>query len=144
MRWMFGDEKAMICMDMSEYTERHSASRLLGAPPGYVGHDEGGQLTERVRRRPYSLVLFDEIEKAHGDIANVLLQILEEGRLTDSRGRTADFRNCIVVMTGNLGARAITDTAAPLGFSGGTQDAAARERAYVMVENVIHRTLDVT
>ena len=125
---VFGDEKAMICMDMSEYMEKHSASRLLGAPPGYVGHDEGGQLIERVRRRPYSLVLFDEIEKAHEDVANVLLQILEEGRLTDSRGRAADFRNCIVVMTGNLGARAISDRAAPLGFSGAVEDESARER----------------
>ena len=101
----FGSEKALLKFDMSEYQEQHTAARLLGAPPGYLGHDEGGQLTEAVRRRPYSVVLFDEIEKAHPDIQNILLQILEDGQLTDAMGRKADFRNTIVLITSNLGAR---------------------------------------
>jgi ATP-dependent Clp protease ATP-binding subunit ClpB len=100
---MFDDERAMIRVDMSEYQEKHTVSRLIGAPPGYVGYDEGGQLTESVRRRPYSVVLFDEIEKAHPDVFNVLLQLLDDGRLTDGQGRTVDFRNTLVVMTSNLG-----------------------------------------
>ena len=119
---VFGDENAMIRMDMSEYMEQHSASRLIGAPPGYVGYDEGGQLTERVRRKPYSVVLFDEIEKAHEDIFNLLLQVMDDGRLTDAQGRRVDFRNTIVVMTSNVGARSITDRAAPLGFGSPTED----------------------
>ena len=94
----------MVRVDMSEYQERHTVSRLVGAPPGYVGYEEGGQLTEAVRRRPYSVVLLDEIEKAHGDVFNVLLQLLDDGRLTDGQGRTVDFRNTIVIMTSNLGA----------------------------------------
>jgi ATP-dependent Clp protease ATP-binding subunit ClpC len=101
--FMFDDEDAMIRMDMSEYQERHTVSRLIGAPPGYVGYEEGGQLTELVRRRPYRVVLFDEIEKAHPEVFNVLLQILEDGRLTDGHGRTVDFRNTVVIMTSNLG-----------------------------------------
>ena len=101
----FGSEKALLKFDMSEYQEQHTVARLLGAPPGYLGHDEGGQLTEAVRRRPYSVVLFDEIEKAHPDIQNILLQLLEDGQLTDSMGRKADFRNTIVLLTSNLGAR---------------------------------------
>src|SRR5690606_36070102 len=100
---MFGDEDAMIRLDMSEYMEKHTTSRLIGAPPGYVGYDEGGQLTEMVRRRPYSVVLLDEIEKAHPDVFNILLQVLEDGRLTDSKGRTVDFRNTVVIMTSNVG-----------------------------------------
>jgi ATP-dependent Clp protease ATP-binding subunit ClpB len=100
---MFDDEHAMIRIDMSEYQEKHTVSRLIGAPPGYVGYEEGGQLTELVRRRPYSVVLFDEIEKAHADVFNVLLQLLDDGRLTDGQGRTVDFRNTLVVMTSNLG-----------------------------------------
>jgi ATP-dependent Clp protease ATP-binding subunit ClpC len=100
---MFGDEKALIQIDMSEYMEKFTTSRLIGSPPGYVGHDEGGQLTERVRRRPYSVVLFDEVEKAHPDVMHMLLQILEEGRLTDSLGRHVDFRNTVVILTSNLG-----------------------------------------
>ena len=107
--FLFDDERAMVRLDMSEYMERHAVSRLLGAPPGYVGHDEGGQLTEAVRRRPHAVVLFDEIEKAHSDIFNVLLQILDDGRLTDSRGRTVDFRNAVVIMTSNLGGRHILE-----------------------------------
>ena len=101
--FMFDDERAMIRIDMSEYQEKHTVSRLIGAPPGYVGYEEGGQLTELVRRRPYCVVLFDEIEKAHPDVFNVLLQLLDDGRLTDGQGRTVDFRNTLVVMTSNLG-----------------------------------------
>ena len=112
----FGSEKALLRFDMSEYMERHTVARLLGAPPGYVGHDEGGQLTEAVRRRPYSVVLFDEIEKAHSDIQNLLLQILEDGNLTDSQGRRADFSNTIILLTSNLGARCLSGQTSPLGF----------------------------
>jgi ATP-dependent Clp protease ATP-binding subunit ClpB len=104
---LFDDERAMIRMDMSEYMEKHSVARLIGSPPGYVGYDEGGQLTEAVRRRPYSVVLFDEIEKAHNDVFNILLQILDDGRLTDGQGRTVDFRNTIIIMTSNLGSQEI-------------------------------------
>ena len=105
--FLFDDEQAMIRIDMSEYMERHAVARLIGAPPGYVGYEEGGQLTEAVRRRPYSVVLFDEIEKAHHDVFNVLLQILDEGRLTDSQGRTVDFRNVVLIMTSNIGSQLI-------------------------------------
>ena len=115
---LFGDERAIIRIDMSEYMEKHATARLIGSPPGYVGHEEGGQLTEKVRRRPYSVVLFDEIEKAHEDVFNLLLQVMEDGRLTDSLGREADFRNTVIVMTSNTGARAITDGRGKLGFSG--------------------------
>ena len=114
---MFGDENAMIRIDMSEYMERHTVSRLIGSPPGYVGHDEGGQLTEKVRRKPYSVVLFDEIEKAHEDVWNILLQILDDGRITDSQGRTVDFKNTVIVMTSNIGARSLTAAGGKLGFS---------------------------
>ncbi len=115
-KFMFGSEDALLQIDMSEYMEKHNVSRLVGAPPGYVGFEEGGQLTEKVRRRPYSVVLFDEIEKAHGDVFNMLLQIMEEGRLTDSFGRNIDFRNTIVIMTSNIGTQAIKNQAA-LGFT---------------------------
>ena len=114
-KFMFGNEDAVITMDMSEYMEKHNASRLVGAPPGYVGFEEGGQLTERVRRRPYAVVLFDEIEKAHPDAFNMLLQIMEEGHLTDSYGRKVDFKNTIVIMTSNIGAEVIKNQAG-LGF----------------------------
>ncbi|MGC2239917.1 MAG: AAA family ATPase, partial [Acidimicrobiia bacterium] len=103
--FLFGDESALIQLDMSEYMEKHTVSRLVGSPPGYVGYDEGGQLTEAVRRKPFSVVLFDEIEKAHPDVFNTLLQILEEGRLTDAQGRTVDFKNTVIIMTSNLGTR---------------------------------------
>ena len=106
--FLFGDEDAMIQVDMSEYMEKHSVSRLVGSPPGYIGYDEGGQLTEAVRRKPYSVLLLDEIEKAHPDVFNILLQILEEGKLTDAQGRRVDFRNTIVIMTSNLGAAQIS------------------------------------
>ena len=113
---LFGDENAMIRVDMSEYMEPHSVSKLIGSPPGYVGFDDGGQLTEKIRRKPYSVILFDEIEKAHPDVMNIMLQILEDGRLTDSQGRTVDFKNTVIIMTSNLGARVITDKKS-LGFS---------------------------
>ena len=106
---MFGDEQAIIRIDMSEYMERHAVARLIGAPPGYVGYDEGGQLTERVRRRPYSVILLDEIEKAHPDVYNVLLQVFDDGRLTDGKGRVVDFSNTIIIATSNLGAAIIMD-----------------------------------
>ena len=118
---LFGDERAMIRLDMSEYMEKHTAARLLGAPPGYVGYDEGGQLTEKVRRKPYSVILFDEMEKAHPDVFNVLLQILEDGRLTDGKGRTVDFRNSVVIMTSNVGATFLRKSA--LGFGAADEDA---------------------
>ncbi len=124
---LFGDEKALLRFDMSEYMEKQAVSKLIGSPPGYVGYDEGGQLTEKIRRRPYAVVLFDEIEKADEDVWNLLLQVLEDGRLTDAKGRTADFRNSVIVMTSNVGAKAITDRT-PLGFSGGEEDAEAENR----------------
>ncbi len=113
---MFGDENAMIRLDMSEYMEKHTVSRLVGSPPGYVGYDEGGQLTERVRRKPYSVILFDEIEKAHPDVFNMMLQILDDGILTDSQGRKVDFKNCIIIMTSNIGAKQIAGGGSNLGF----------------------------
>ena len=115
---VFGDENAMIRIDMSEYMEKHTVSKLIGSPPGYVGYDEGGQLTEKVRRKPYSVILFDEIEKAHEDVFNIMLQIMDDGVLTDSQGRKVDFKNTIIVMTSNIGARNITDKQKKLGFSG--------------------------
>ena len=119
---MFGDENAMIKLDMSEYMEKHTVSRLVGSPPGYVGYDEGGQLTEKVRRKPYSVVLFDEIEKAHPDVFNMLLQILEDGVLTDSQGRQVNFKNAVIIMTSNVGARMITDNKRSMGFGTETAD----------------------
>ncbi len=130
----FGSEKALLKFDMSEYQEQHTAARLLGAPPGYLGHDEGGQLTEAVRRRPYSVVLFDEIEKAHPDIQNVLLQILEDGQLTDAMGRKADFRNTVVLLTSNLGARFLAGQTAPLGFAAGEETAFEKQSAQAVEE----------
>ncbi len=120
---MFGDETAMVRIDMSEYMERHTVSRLIGSPPGYVGHEEGGQLTEKVRRKPYSVILFDEIEKAHEDVWNVLLQILDDGRITDSQGRTVDFKNAVIVMTSNIGAKRLTAAGGgKLGFTAGDHE----------------------
>ena len=130
----FGSEKALLKFDMSEYQEQHTAARLLGAPPGYLGHDEGGQLTEAVRRRPYSVVLFDEIEKAHPDIQNILLQILEDGQLTDAMGRKADFRNTIVLLTSNLGARFLAGQNAPLGFAAGAEAVFEKQSAQAVEE----------
>ena len=135
--FLFNSEDALISFDMSEYMEKHSVSRLVGSPPGYVGYDEGGQLTKAVRQRPYSVVLFDEIEKAHPDVFNILLQILEEGRLTDSQGRVVDFRNTVIIMTSNVGAREITATT-PLGFTsnanGGMDDKEMKQRVMVEVK----------
>ena len=128
---LFGDEKALIRVDMSEYMERHSVSRLIGSPPGYIGHEEGGQLTEKVRRKPYSVVLFDEIEKAHEDVFNLLLQVMEDGQLTDSLGRKVNFRNAVVVMTSNVGAKAITDSRRSLGFTQQTSEGAGRTDAEI-------------
>ena len=132
---MFGDEDAVIRVDMSEYMEKHSVSRMVGSPPGYVGYDEGGQLTDKVRTKPYSVILFDEIEKAHPDVFNIMLQILEDGILTDSQGRRVDFRNTIIIMTSNLGARLITGGGTkPLGFSAGDEEEDG-ERDYAQIKD---------
>lgn len=128
---LFGDENSIIRIDMSEYMEKHNASKLIGSPPGYVGYDEGGQLTEKIRRKPYSVVLFDEIEKAHPDVFNMLLQILEDGRLTDSQGRVVDFKNTIIIMTSNVGARLITENK-KLGFGSNEDDS---QRSYEDIKN---------
>ncbi|MGR3932136.1 ATP-dependent Clp protease ATP-binding subunit [Streptomyces sp. BRA346] len=128
---LFGSEDRMIRLDMSEYQEKHTVSRLVGAPPGYVGHEEAGQLTEAVRRQPYALLLMDEVEKGHADVFNILLQVLDDGRLTDAQGRTVDFKNTVIVMTSNLGSEAITGRGAVLGFGGGdaeADEASRRER----------------
>jgi ATP-dependent Clp protease ATP-binding subunit ClpC len=125
--FLFGDEDALIQLDMSEYGEKHTVSRLFGSPPGYVGYEEGGQLTEKVRRKPFSVVLFDEVEKAHPDIFNTLLQILEEGRMTDSQGRVVDFKNTVIIMTTNLGTRDISK-GINLGFQQGSDTAGSYER----------------
>jgi ATP-dependent Clp protease ATP-binding subunit ClpC len=124
--FLFDDEDALIQLDMSEYMEKHTVSRLVGSPPGYVGYDEGGQLTEAVRRKPFSVVLFDEVEKAHPDVFNTLLQILEDGRLTDAQGRTVDFKNTVLIMTSNLGTADLRKAA--IGFAKGSEDAVSYER----------------
>ena len=137
-QFMFGDEDALIHIDMSEYMEKHNVSRLIGAPPGYVGYEEGGQLTEKIRRRPYAVVLLDEIEKAHPDVFNMLLQVMEEGRLTDSFGRHVDFRNSILIMTTNAGAEAIKNES-DFGFRKSDGDASydsMKERVTERVEKV--------
>ena len=131
---LFGDENLIIRVDMSEYMESHSTSKMIGAPPGYVGFDEGGGLTEKVRRKPYSVILFDEIEKAHPDVLNMLLQILDDGRLTDSHGRTVDFKNCVIIMTSNIGARIITDKKT-LGFS--NKDNSQTEKEYENIKKEV-------
>ena len=139
---MFGDENAMIRIDMSEYMERHTVSRLVGSPPGYVGHDEGGQLTEKVRRKPYSVVLFDEIEKAHEDVWNIMLQILDDGRITDSQGRTVDFKNTVIVMTSNIGAKALTDAGAKLSVDAGDKKAAEdSDKSYEQAKETVMEEL---
>ena len=140
---VFGDENAMIRLDMSEFMEKHTTSKLIGSPPGYVGYDEGGQLTEKVRRKPYSVILFDEIEKAHEDVFNILLQIMDDGRLTDSQGRHVDFKNTIIVMTSNVGAKNITDRGAQLGFDHGAGENAEKsedERIHDLVMGDLKRT----
>ena len=133
---MFGDEDAMIRIDMSEYMEKHSVSKMIGSPPGYVGFDDGGQLTERVRRKPYSVILFDEIEKAHPDVFNILLQILDDGRLTDAKGRTVDFKNTVVIMTSNVGASTIKKQKT-LGFATNASDE-EKDEYEKMKENVLN------
>ncbi len=134
--FMFGDEDALVQIDMSEYMEKHNVSRLIGAPPGYVGFEEGGQLTEKIRRRPYAVVLLDEIEKAHPDVFNMLLQVMEEGRLTDSFGRNVDFRNAVLIMTTNAGADAIKNESA-FGFATGKDDDASYESMKKRVQDEI-------
>jgi ATP-dependent Clp protease ATP-binding subunit ClpB len=134
--YLFDDENAMTRIDMSEYQERHSVSRLVGAPPGYVGYDEGGQLTEAVRRKPYSVVLLDEIEKAHPDTFNILLQVLDEGRLTDNKGRVADFKNTIIIMTSNMGSHIIQEK-----FESTKNIEAASELAKVEVLGLLKQTV---
>ena len=127
--FLFDDENAMIRIDMSEYQERHTVSRLIGAPPGYVGYEEGGQLTEAVRRKPYSVILFDEVEKAHPEVFNLLLQLLDDGRLTDSHGRTVDFRNTVVIMTSNIGS---------VTYSGDARRAGKETEAYWILSNTMN------
>jgi ATP-dependent Clp protease ATP-binding subunit ClpB len=127
--FLFDTEDAMIRIDMSEYMEKHTVSRLLGAPPGYVGYDEGGQLTDAVRRRPYSVLLFDEMEKAHPDVFNVMLQMLDDGRLTDSKGRSVDFKNCVIIFTSNIGSQDILE------LNGTDQDLMKERVANAMKEN---------
>ena len=129
--FLFGDEDALIQLDMSEYMEKHTVSRLVGSPPGYVGYEEGGQLTEAVRRRPYSVVLLDEIEKAHPDVFNTLLQILEDGRLTDAQGKTVDFKNTVIIMTSNLGTQNLRKPA--MGFG-----QASEELTYDKMKERVH------
>jgi len=139
--FMFGTEDALIKIDMSEFMERHNTSRLVGAPPGYVGFDDGGQLTEAIRRRPYAVVLLDEIEKAHSEVFNILLQILEDGQLTDAKGRRVDFRNVILIMTSNLGARQI-QTPSSLGFRARGEGADARaEEEYGLISAKVDEEL---
>ncbi|HNS34505.1 MAG TPA: AAA family ATPase, partial [Mesotoga sp.] len=138
--YLFGDDKALVRFDMSEYMERFSVSRLIGAPPGYVGYDEGGTLTERIRKRPFSVILFDEIEKAHADIFNILLQIMDDGRLTDSQGRQVDFRNTIVIMTSNLGGEFINKTKSSIGFVESIQEEKEYEAMKTSVLEEVKRT----
>ncbi|VBB08496.1 chaperonins clpa/b signature 1 [Lucifera butyrica] len=137
---LFGDENLMIRLDMSEYMEKHTVSRLVGAPPGYVGYEEGGQLTDAVRRKPYSVILLDEIEKAHYDVFNILLQVLEDGRLTDSQGRTVDFKNTVIIMTSNVGAKHLKKDTAALGFLAGTKAENDTEAAKQLVLDEVKRT----
>jgi len=134
--FMFGSEDALIKIDMSEFMERHAAARLVGAPPGYVGYEEGGQLTEAVRRKSYSVILLDEIEKAHPDVFNMLLQILEDGKLTDAKGRTVDFRNTIVIMTSNVGA-ALLNKEANIGFKQSKDKAKANQSEYEAMKSKV-------
>ncbi|HEX2053395.1 MAG TPA: AAA family ATPase, partial [Actinomycetota bacterium] len=134
--FLFGDEEALIQLDMSEYMEKHTVSRLIGSPPGYVGFEEGGQLTEAVRRRPFSVVLFDEIEKAHNDVFNTLLQILEDGRLTDSQGHTVDFKNTVIIMTSNLGTQNLRK--ASLGFAADTSEVTYEKMKEKLMQELKH------
>ncbi len=135
---LFGADSRMIRLDMSEFQERHTVSRLVGAPPGYVGYEEAGQLTEAVRRRPYAVVLLDEIEKAHPDVFNILLQVLDDGRLTDGQGRTVDFKNTVLIMTSNLGSDLITRRGTTLGFAGSTESSTSAQQD-ALVDQLMRR-----
>ena len=137
--YYFGSEEAMVRLDMSEFMERHTVSKLIGSPPGYVGYNEGGQLTEAVRRRPYTVVLFDEIEKAHPDVFNMMLQILEDGRLTDSRGRTVDFKNVLLIMTSNVGSNVIEKGGGQLGFVLDQDD--EEDQSYNRIKSLVNEEL---
>jgi ATP-dependent Clp protease ATP-binding subunit ClpC len=136
---MFGSEASLIRIDMREYGEKHTVSRMMGAPPGYVGYEEGGQLTERVRRKPYSIVLLDEIEKAHPDVFNILLQVMDEGRLTDGNGTTIDFRNTIIIMTSNSGTRQIKDFGTGIGFQSTPTDEERKQQTRSIVEKALKK-----
>ena len=138
-REVFGDEDNIVRMDMSEYMEKHSVSRLIGPPPGYVGYEEGGQLTEKVRRKPHSVILFDEIEKAHTDVFNILLQLLDEGHLTDGLGRKVNFRNTLIIMTSNIGVKELSQFGKGLGFSTGAEMANEEERARAIIEKALKK-----
>jgi ATP-dependent Clp protease ATP-binding subunit ClpC len=137
---MFGSEDSLIRVDMSEYQEKHSISKLVGAPPGYVGYEEGGQLTEKVRRKPYSVILLDEIEKAHPDIYNILLQVLDDGQLTDGLGRKVDFKNTLIIMTSNIGVRQLKDFGEGVGFATSARQANAEEANKAVIEKALKRT----
>jgi ATP-dependent Clp protease ATP-binding subunit ClpC len=139
-RYMFDSEDALIRIDMSEYMEKFTVSRLVGAPPGYVGYEEGGQLTEKVRRKPYSVVLLDEIEKAHPDIYNILLQVLDDGQLTDGLGRRIDFKNTLIIMTSNIGARQLKDFGEGVGFATASRVQNAEENNKAVIEKALKRT----
>ena len=138
--FMFDSPDALIRVDMSEYMEKFSVSRLIGAPPGYVGYEEGGQLTERVRRKPYSIILFDEIEKAHPDVFNLLLQVMDEGRLTDSLGRRIDFKNTIIIMTSNVGTRQLKDFGRGIGFNVDTDTKMTSEYSRGVIQKALQKT----
>jgi ATP-dependent Clp protease ATP-binding subunit ClpC len=139
-RYMFDSEDSLIRIDMSEYMEKFTVSRLIGAPPGYVGYEEGGQLTEKVRRKPYSVILLDEIEKAHPDIYNILLQVLDDGQLTDGLGRKVDFKNTLIIMTSNIGARQLKDFGAGVGFATSSRTANLEENNKAVIEKALKRT----
>jgi len=139
-RYMFDSDEALIRIDMSEYMEKFSLSRLIGAPPGYVGYEEGGQLTEKVRRKPYCVVLLDEIEKAHPDIFNILLQVLDDGQLTDGLGRKVDFKNSLIIMTSNIGVRQLKDFGTGVGFSTAAKTSTAEESSRGVIEKALRRT----
>jgi ATP-dependent Clp protease ATP-binding subunit ClpC len=139
-RYLFDTEDSLIRIDMSEYMEKFSVSRLIGAPPGYVGYEEGGQLTEKVRRKPYSVVLLDEIEKAHPDVFNILLQVLDDGQLTDGLGRKVDFKNTLIIMTSNIGVRQLKDFGQGVGFATQARQEAAEENSKVVIQNALKKT----
>ena len=139
-RYIFDSEDALVRIDMSEYMEKFSVSRLIGAPPGYVGYEEGGQLTEKVRRKPYSVILLDEIEKAHPDVYNILLQVLDDGQLTDGLGRKVDFKNTLIIMTSNIGVRQLKDFGQGVGFATKARQEAADEHSKGVIQNALKRT----